>query len=98
MKIALPHQNGNVFANFGRTGQFIIYETDHEKIISSKIVFTHGQGAKGLAALLAEEEVELVLCKTCGKNGMAALDDECIEVIEGYEGTTEEAVMKYLMA
>lgn len=98
MKIALPHQNGMIYMNFGRTGQFIVYDVDEEtkQILSSKIVFTHGQNAKGLAALLAEEEVELLLCNIAGKNGKAALDEECIEVVEGLDGSTEETVNNYL--
>ncbi len=96
MKIALTHINGKIHESFGRTGQFIIYETDGEQVLSSRIVFTHGQNARGLAALLAEEEVELLICKSAGKNGLAALDEECIEVLEGYEGDTEEVVKQYL--
>ena len=66
MKIALPHQNGSIFMSFGRAGQFIVYDVEGNEIVSSKLVFAHGQNAKGLAALLAEHDVELLLCNQAG--------------------------------
>ena len=38
MKIAVTYDNGNVFQHFGHTEEFMVYEAEAGKIISSQIL------------------------------------------------------------
>ena len=44
MKIAVPYEDGSVFQHFGRSAQFKIYDAENDKVLSSEIVSTNGQG------------------------------------------------------
>ena len=62
MKIAVTHENGQVFQHFGHTKEFKVYEVEDGKIVSSEIVDTNGQGHGALAGLLADEDIKVLIC------------------------------------
>ena len=47
MRIAVAYESGNVFAHFGRTGQFKIYEIEDGQVTATRVVGTGGQGHGG---------------------------------------------------
>ena len=38
MRIAVAYESGNVFAHFGRTGQFKIYEIENGQVTATRVV------------------------------------------------------------
>lgn len=44
MRIAVTYENGMIFQHFGHTESFKVYEVEDEKVISSEVVSTNGQG------------------------------------------------------
>ena len=40
MKIAVTHENGNVFGHFGHTAEFKIYEVQDGKIVGARVTPT----------------------------------------------------------
>lgn len=96
MKIAVTYDNGNVFQHFGRTEKFKVYETEGEKIISSRILDTNGTGHEALAFLLADEKVDVLICGGIGGGAQAALNEAGVELCAGAQGNTDDAVEAYL--
>lgn len=96
MKIAVTYDNGNVFAHFGRTEHFKIYETEGGAVVSSTVLDANGVGHEALAGLLAEQGVDVLLCGGIGAGAQEALDEENITVCSGVSGNTDEAVAAYL--
>ena len=70
MKIAVTHENGQIFQHFGHTKQFKIYTTEDGKIINSEVIDTNGSGHGALAGLLSALGVDALICGDhgCGQN------------------------------
>ena len=75
MKIAATYEDGNIFAHFGHTAQFKIYEVEDGKIISSQVVDTNGSGHGALAGFLAHLGVNTLICGGIGGGARFALED-----------------------
>ena len=96
MKIAVTYENEQIFQHFGHTEQFKIYTTENGKIISSEVIDTNGSGHGALAGLLAEKQVNVVICGGIGGGAQEALSEQGIEVYSGAEGDVDAAVELYL--
>ena len=96
MKIAVTYENGSVFQHFGKTENFKVYETEGEKIISSEIIGSNGVGHGALAGLLAEQQIDVLICGGIGGGAQAALTEAGIELCAGAQGNTDEVVEAYL--
>ena len=96
MKIAVTYDNGNVFQHFGKTEHFKVYEVEDKKVISSKIIDSNGAGHGALAGLLAENNIDVIICGGIGGGAQAALADADIEMCSGAQGNTDDAVEAYL--
>ena len=96
MKIAVTHDNGNVFQHFGRTESFKVYEVEDGKVVSSEVIGSNGEGHGALAGLLAGENIDVLICGGLGGGAQAALADAGIEVCSGAEGDADQAVEAYL--
>ena len=92
MKIAVTYENGNVFAHFGYTEQFKIYDIDGGKIADSKIVNTNGNGHGALAGMLSELKVDTVICGGIGAGAQNALAEAGIKLYGGVSGSADNAV------
>ena len=44
MKIAVTHENGDVYAHFGHCKEFKIYKIENGEVISSEVVNAPGNG------------------------------------------------------
>ena len=53
MKIAVTYDNGNIFQHFGKTETFKVYEVEDNKVVSSEVIGSNGEGHGALAGLLA---------------------------------------------
>ena len=96
MKIAVTYDNGNVFQHFGRTEQFKVYEVEDNKVVSSEVIGSNGSGHGALAGLLAGQDVDVLICGGIGGGAQAALAEAGVELCDGAEGNTDEAVEAYL--
>ena len=94
MKIAVAYENGNVFQHFGKTENFKVYEVEDAKVVSSEVISSNGTGHGALAAALADQGVNVLICGGIGGGAQAALSEAGIELVSGAEGNTDEAVEK----
>ena len=96
MKIAVTYQDGEVFQHFGHTEQFKVYEVADGKVVSSRLVGSNGSGHGALAGLLAEKQIDVLICGGIGGGAQAALAEQGIELCAGASGSADEAVEAYL--
>lgn len=96
MKIAVTYENGNVFQHFGHTENFKLYVAENGRVVSSCVISSDGQGHGALASLLADKQVNVLICGGIGGGARAALAAAGIEVFGGVHGNADEAVNAYL--
>ena len=96
MKIAATYDNGNIFQHFGRTEQFKVYEIEDNKIVSSEVVGSNGIGHGALAGILAQHDIDVLICGGIGGGAVNALTNAGIELCAGASGSADEAVEAYL--
>ncbi len=96
MKIAATYQGGNIFAHFGHTEQFKIYNVVDNIVESSEVVDTNGSGHGALAGFLQERGVDTLICGGIGAGAINALKDAGILVLGGVSGSADGAVALYL--
>ena len=96
MKIAVTYENGNIFQHFGRTETFKVYEVEDGRIVSSEVIGADGVGHGALAGLLADRDIQVLICGGLGGGAMSALSEAGIEVCAGASGDADEAVEAYL--
>jgi hypothetical protein len=66
MKIAATYENGSIFQHFGRTESFKVYEVEDGKIVSSEVIGSNGIGHGALAGLLAQQDIQVLICGGLG--------------------------------
>ena len=96
MKIAVTYDNGNIFQHFGKTEFFKVYEVEDNKVISSEVIGSNGTGHGALAGLLANQDVDVLICGGIGGGAQAALEEAGVELCAGAQGDVEQAVEAYL--
>ncbi|MBR7140131.1 MAG: dinitrogenase iron-molybdenum cofactor biosynthesis protein [Lentisphaeria bacterium] len=96
MKIAVTCENHQVFQHFGHTPGFAIFEAETGKIVSEKLVSSGDSGHGALAALLAEEKVDVLICGGIGGGAINALKQAFILVVGGAEGDVREVAEAFL--
>lgn len=96
MKIAVTYENGQIFQHFGHTEQFKLYDTDGGKILSAEIVSTNGSGHGALAALLRNQNVDVLICGGIGGGAKTALANAGIQLYGGVSGSCDAAVQALL--
>ena len=96
MKIAVTYDNGDIFQHFGRTENFKVYEVEDGKVVSSEVIGSDGIGHGALAGLLADRDIQVLICGGLGGGALNALSEAGIEVCAGASGNADEAVEAYL--
>ena len=96
MRIAVTYENGQVFQHFGHTEQFKVYHVEDGSVVSSEVLESNGSGHGALAALLAGEGIDVLICGGIGGGAQAALSERGIELCAGASGSADEAVSAYL--
>ena len=96
MKIAVAYENGNIFQHFGRTEYFKVYEIEENRVVSSEVIGSNGVGHGALAGLLAEQNVDVLICGGIGGGAQTALEEAGVELCAGAEGDADQAVEAYL--
>ena len=96
MKIAVTYDNGNIFQHFGRTEFFKVYEIEDNKVISSDVIGSNGNGNGALEGLLSGQSHNVLICGGIGGGAQAALAEAGVELCAGAEGDADQAVEAYL--
>ena len=73
MKIAVTHENGQVFQHFGHTREFKVYDVEDGKVRSARVVDTNGSGHGALAGVLNELNAGVLICGGIGGGARSAL-------------------------
>lgn len=96
MKIAVTYDNGQVFGHFGHCENFKIYEIENSELVSCDVIPAGVSGHDAMAAFLSEQMVDLLICGGIGEGARSALGEAGIEIIDGVEGTADEAITAFL--
>ncbi|MCH4167089.1 MAG: dinitrogenase iron-molybdenum cofactor biosynthesis protein [Megasphaera sp.] len=96
MKIAVTHENGQVFPHFGHCKEFKVYETDGQHIIASHIAPVHSQGHGALAGFLKSMHIDTLICGSLGGSAKQTLGAVDITVYPGISGPADSAVYALL--
>ena len=96
MKIAVTYDNGQVFQHFGHTEYFKVYEVEEGKVVSAEVVDTKGSGLGALAGVLAELNVDTLICGGIGGGARNALASVGIQIYGGVSGDADAAVAALL--
>ena len=96
MRIAVTYENGQIFQHFGHTEQFKIYEVEDNKVVAAQVIDSNGSGHGALAGLLADKDIEVLICGGIGGGAQNALDEAGIDVMAGQSGDADAAVEAYL--
>ena len=96
MKIAVTYDNGNIFQHFGKTETFKVYEVEDNKVVSSEVIGSNGEGHGALAGLLAGQNVDVLICGGIGGGAQTALAAAGIQLFGGVSGNADEAVKNYI--
>ncbi len=92
MKIAVTYDNGSIFPHFGPTEQIKVYEIENGAIVSSRVVDTNGSGHGALAGVLAQLQVDALICGGIGGGAQMALAEAGIRLFGGVQGNADAAV------
>ena len=96
MRIAVTYEEGMIFQHFGHTQEFKFYDVEEGKVVESQVVNTNGQGHGALAGLLAQNNVDVLICGGIGPGAQNALSQAGIQVYGGVSGLADQAVDAYL--
>ena len=96
MRIAVTHENGNVFQHFGHSEEFKVYEVEDKQVVRSEIIGSNGSGHGALARRLSEQRIDVLICGGIGGGAQAALAENGIELCAGASGSADAAVEAYL--
>lgn len=97
MKIALPTMGENglkekISNHFGRCPNFTLYDVEDDDIDVISNNSRHKGGKGNPPDLLAEENVDVMICKNLGKKAVSLFEELGIDVYSGARGTVEEAI------
>ncbi|MBQ9749732.1 MAG: dinitrogenase iron-molybdenum cofactor biosynthesis protein [Clostridia bacterium] len=92
MKIAVTHENGQIFQHFGHTEQFKVYTVENGKVTDTTVVDTNGQGHGALAGLLKTIGTDAIICGGIGGGAQMALAEAGIKLFGGVSGSCDESI------
>ena len=96
MKIAVTHENGQIFGHFGRTEEFKVYTVENGAVTNAEVVSTNGQGHGALAGVLRAIGADALICGGIGGGAQAALAECGIKLYGGVSGDCDAAVAALL--
>ena len=92
MRIAVTYEEGMIFQHFGHTENFKIYDIKEGKVEQAQVISSNGSGHGALATLLAENDVEVLICGGIGGGAQIALAEAGIKLYGGVSGDADAAV------
>lgn len=99
MKIAVPTRDGRVDDHFGHCDHYTIFTIEERKIVARESLPSPvGCGCKsGIAAVLQEMGVNVMLAGNMGEGAKNVLQKHDIVVVRGCSGDIETLVQSYLL-
>jgi predicted Fe-Mo cluster-binding NifX family protein len=97
MKIAMPYNEGRVNEHFGASREFVIYTLEAGKITDNKIINSQDlcHNHEGLAGLLRDEGVEVVITGGIGYPMMNAIQALGFKIVTGTSGDAAMVAVDY---
>lgn len=92
MRIAVTYEEGVIFQHFCHTENFKIYDIKEGKVEQAQVISSNGSGHGALATLLAENDVEVLICGGIGGGAQIALAEAGIKLYGGVSGDADAAV------
>lgn len=96
MRIAVTHENGQVFQHFGHTPQFKVYDVTDGKVTGAQLVDTGDSGHGALAGVLSALGADVLICGGIGAGAQEALGAVGIRLYGGVSGDADQAVAALL--
>lgn len=96
MRIAVTHENGEIFQHFGHTAEFKIYEINDNKITRTDVIGTGTSGHGALSGMLSAIGVSVLICGGIGAGAQTALGKVGISIYGGVKGNADKAVEAFL--
>ena len=97
MVIAVTYDNEFIFPHFGRSPYLAIYLIgENKQIVRKSIVSLEGNGHMGIALILHDLDVDVLICGGIGLGAVNTLKEIGVEVYPGNEGNADEIVTKFL--
>ncbi|MGM0502775.1 MAG: NifB/NifX family molybdenum-iron cluster-binding protein [Bacillota bacterium] len=95
-KIAIPTDNGNVAAHFGRCPQFTLVEVENDEITEQNLIDNPGHKPGFLPRFLNEQGADCIIASGMGRKAKNIFDDNNIEVVTGASGPIAGVVESYI--
>ncbi len=96
MKVAISVDGNLVSMHFGRCEKYILLDIKDGKIIDRKEVKTPSHKPFFIPKFLSGKEVKVLITGGIGPRAINLFNELKIKVISGVEGSSEEAIKKYL--
>lgn len=99
MKVAIPTRDGHVDDHFGHCHHYTIFTIEDRNIIAQEeLPSPEGCGCKsGIAAVLAQMGVEVMLVGNMGQGAKNVLEKHGIRVIRGCAGPIETLIKSFIL-
>lgn len=92
MRVAVAVENGMVFAHFGQTKCFQVYQLEGDTITRSYPLPTFGEGHEAMVSCLTEIGANVLICGGIGAEAKVALGEAGILTFGGIIGRADDAV------
>lgn len=96
MKIAVPYENGAVFAHFGHAAQFKLYTVESGMILHTEVTSTEGSGHSAVVGFLQRNGVDTIICGNIGGDAQSAVIGAGMRLYCGIAGDADKAVLALL--
>ncbi len=96
IKVAVACDNGMVTQHFGHCEDFVVFETENNKITKKEAIGNPGHRPGYLPNFLNELGVNVIISGGMGGSAVSIFNSHNIEVIIGTAGDAQTAVEKYL--
>lgn len=92
MKYAITYQHNLVFQHFGKCPTFLLVDIEDGKMLHKEILSADGSGHGALVTLLANANVDVLVCGGIGQGAKDALAIDHIQLIAGAKGNVDDLI------
>lgn len=92
MKYAITMEHNLVFQHFGKCPQFLIVDIHQGKLLAKQLLASGEAGHGALATLLADAQVDVLVCGGIGGGARKALAEKGISIIAGQSGNVDTII------
>ncbi len=96
MKIAVSCNGSNIWAHFGHCENFMMFDVEDGKIVSSESIPNPGHKPGFLPNFLADRGANVIISGGMGGGAVDIFNERGVEVVLGASGDAQTAVEKFL--